>query len=110
MLNFCMDRAYLLFNGVNGIGVKNFSSQLRAELHCTSPIIYRLVCIQCHLFISCELSPNIRDLRTKTVTVKELGLRLKYRIYVKSIYTSYVYIHVGQAINLLIFVNLVQLS
>ena len=34
----------------------NFSSQFRAELHCASPIIYRFVCIQYYVFISCAIA------------------------------------------------------
>ena len=47
MFNFCSDCAYLSVNRVNGIGENsNFSSQLRAELNCASPIPY-------HVLISC---------------------------------------------------------
>ena len=50
MFNFCIDCAYLSVKRVNGIGENsNFSTQLRAELHCASPIPY-------HVFISCEYS------------------------------------------------------
>ena len=47
MFNFCIDCAYLSVNRVNGIGENtNFSSQLRVDFHCASPISY-------HVFISC---------------------------------------------------------
>ena len=49
-----MDYAYLSVNRVIEIGEKsNFSSQLRAQLHCASPIIYRFVCKQYHVFFRC---------------------------------------------------------
>ena len=55
MFSFCIDCAYLSVNRVNGIGGENsnFSSQLRAELHCASPFPY-------HMFISCELAQSVR--------------------------------------------------
>ena len=44
MFKFCMDCAYLSVNRVNDIGENsNFSSQLRAELHCASPILYHVL-------------------------------------------------------------------
>ena len=52
VFNFCIDCTYLSASLVNGIGENsNFSSQLRAELHCASPIPY-------HVFLSCEIYVN----------------------------------------------------
>ena len=53
-----MECAYLSVNRENGIGEKTriFSSQLRAELHCATPIIYRFVFIHYHGFISCAIT------------------------------------------------------
>ena len=48
MLNFCIDCTYLSVNRVNAIGENsNFSSQLRTEFHCVSPIPY-------NVFLSCD--------------------------------------------------------
>ena len=55
MFNLCMDYAYLLVDRVNIIGENsNFSSQLRAELHCASLISYRFVCKQYHVIVSSD--------------------------------------------------------
>ena len=50
MFNFCIDCTYLSVNRVNAIRENsNFSSQLRAEFPCASPIPY-------HVFLSCDIS------------------------------------------------------
>ena len=59
MFNFCIDFACLSVNRVNGIGENSiFSSQLRAELHCASPIPY-------HVFISCDNIHSIQKCEVK---------------------------------------------
>ena len=56
MFNFSMDCTYLSVSRVNAIGENsNLSSQLRAELHCVSPIIDKFVCIQYHVILSSEI-------------------------------------------------------
>ena len=42
-------------NRVNAIGENtNFSFQFRAEFHCVPSIIYRFVCIQYNVILSCD--------------------------------------------------------
>ena len=58
MFNFCIDCTYLLVKRVNAVGANsNFSSQLPAEFHCVSPIIYWFVCIQYHVIVSSDILP-----------------------------------------------------
>ena len=60
--NKCSIPALTAFLSVNRVN-SNFSSQLRAECHCASPIQY-------HVFISCELHPYIlTDKNTRMITL-----------------------------------------
>ena len=47
--NFCFDRTYISVSRVNAGENSNVSFQLRAELLCVSPVIYRFVCIEIFL-------------------------------------------------------------
>ena len=101
MFNFCIDCTYLSVNRVNDIGENsNFSSQLRADLHCASPIPYHvfLICDIHHPLVQCFCIPLCNIYSNFTSSESLCFQRCFQKVALALLLTSYISVFVGLVI------------